>query len=69
MAATLPRVEPHRRLSAWDGVGRQVDYWLTVYRRTWRGSVVSSFLVPLFNVLAFGVLWAFLSVLRSGDED
>ncbi|MEZ5094288.1 ABC transporter permease [Nocardioides sp.] len=56
MAATLPRVEPDRRLSAWDGVGRQVDYWLTVYRRTWRGSVVSSFLVPLFNVLAFGVL-------------
>lgn len=37
-------------------VGRQVDYWATVYRRTWRGSVVSSFAVPLFYVLAMGVL-------------
>jgi lipooligosaccharide transport system permease protein len=39
-----------------DGVGRQVDYWLTVYKRTWRGSVVSSFAAPLFYVLAMGVL-------------
>lgn len=39
-----------------EGVRRQLDYWLTVYRRTWRGSVVSSFVVPLFNVVAFGVL-------------
>jgi lipooligosaccharide transport system permease protein len=39
-----------------QGVGRQVDYWATVYRRTWRGSVVSSFFSPLFYVLAMGVL-------------
>jgi lipooligosaccharide transport system permease protein len=39
-----------------EGVARQVDYWLTVYRRTWRGSVVSSFFSPLFYVLAMGVL-------------
>ncbi len=38
------------------GVRRQVDYWLTVYRRTWRGSVISSFLSPLLYVLAMGVL-------------
>ena len=36
--------------------GRQADYWLTVYRRTWRGSVVMSFLNPLLYVLAMGLL-------------
>ncbi len=56
MATVLPRVAPSRSLRAWEGMTRQADYWLTVYRRTWRGSVVTSFLVPLFNVLAFGVL-------------
>ena len=37
-------------------VGRQVDYWVTVYRRTWRGSVFTSFVTPLFYVFAMGVL-------------
>ncbi len=37
-------------------VGRQVDYWLTVYRRTWKGTVVTSFVMPLLYVLAMGVL-------------
>jgi lipooligosaccharide transport system permease protein len=37
-------------------VGRQVDYWATVYRRTWRGSVFTSFVTPLFYVFAMGVL-------------
>jgi lipooligosaccharide transport system permease protein len=37
-------------------VGRQLDYWVTVYRRTWRGSVFTSFLMPLFYVFAMGVL-------------
>ena len=37
-------------------VRRQVDYWATVYRRTWRGSVISSFLMPLLYVVAMGVL-------------
>ena len=44
------------RLRLLDGVGRQVDYWSTVYRRTWRASVISSFLAPLLYVLAMGVL-------------
>ena len=35
---------------------RQVDYWATVYRRTWRGSVFTSFVTPMFYVLAMGVL-------------
>src|SRR6478735_6917683 len=38
------------------GALRLVDYWLTVYRRTWKGSAISSFVTPLFYVLAMGVL-------------
>lgn len=38
------------------GVGRQVDYWALAYRRTWKGSVVSSFVAPVLYVLAMGVL-------------
>lgn len=37
-------------------VWRQFDYWMTVYRRTWRGSVVNSFLAPLLYLTAIGVL-------------
>lgn len=43
-------------LSLRDGVLRQTDYWLTVTKRTWRGTVVSSFVSPLFYVVAMGVL-------------
>ncbi|WP_310964613.1 ABC transporter permease [Nocardioides terrisoli] len=32
------------------------DYWATVYRRTWRGTVISSFITPLLYALAMGVL-------------
>ena len=39
-----------------EGVRRQVDYWGVVTRRTWKGSVVSSFLSPLLYVLAMGVV-------------
>ena len=39
-----------------EGIGRQFDYWWTVYKRTWRGTVISSFLSPIFYVLAMGVL-------------
>jgi lipooligosaccharide transport system permease protein len=34
---------------------RQYDYWATSYRRTWKGSVVSSFLLPLLYLAAMGV--------------
>jgi lipooligosaccharide transport system permease protein len=37
-------------------LGRQFDYWATVYRRTWKGSVISSFLQPVLYVAAMGVL-------------
>ena len=43
-------------LTPTQGVGRQFDYWWTVYKRTWKGSIVSSFLSPLLYVLAMGVL-------------
>jgi lipooligosaccharide transport system permease protein len=31
------------------------EYWLTVYRRTWRGSVFTSFLSPVMFLAAMGV--------------
>ncbi len=47
---------PRSPLPSWEMVRRQRAYWLTTYARTWRGSVVSSFVTPLFYVLAMGVL-------------
>lgn len=43
-------------LSLAEGVGRQADYWWTVYLRTWKATVFSSFVSPLFYVVAMGVL-------------
>jgi lipooligosaccharide transport system permease protein len=54
--AAGPRARPTGSLSAWEGMARQYDYWLTVLKRTWRGGVVSSFLTPLLYVVAMGVL-------------
>ena len=34
---------------------RQYDYWASVYRRTWRGTVVTSFVVPFLFLAAMGV--------------
>jgi lipooligosaccharide transport system permease protein len=34
---------------------RQFDYWLTVYKRTWKGSLVTSFLLPLLYLAAMGI--------------
>ncbi|MGI8992799.1 MAG: ABC transporter permease [Nocardioidaceae bacterium] len=31
------------------------DYWVTVYRRTWRGSVITSFLMPFLYLTAMGI--------------
>jgi lipooligosaccharide transport system permease protein len=42
--------------NAFAGAARLVDYWAIVYRRTWKGSAISSFVTPLFYVLAMGVL-------------
>lgn len=35
---------------------RQLDYWWTVYRRTWKGSAVLSFVQPWLYIAAMGVL-------------
>ncbi|MGH3447961.1 MAG: ABC transporter permease [Nocardioidaceae bacterium] len=34
---------------------RLLDYWLTVFKRTWRGSAVTSFLMPVLYLTAMGV--------------
>jgi lipooligosaccharide transport system permease protein len=46
----------HRGLPIGEGMGRLFDYWLTVYKRTWKASVVTSFASPLLYVVAMGVL-------------
>jgi lipooligosaccharide transport system permease protein len=43
-------------LPNWDMVARQGSYWAINYRRTWKGSVVTGFVMPLLYVLAMGVL-------------
>jgi lipooligosaccharide transport system permease protein len=46
----------HRGLPIGEGLGRLFDYWITVYKRTWKASVISSFASPLLYVVAMGVL-------------
>lgn len=45
-----------RDLTLWEGLARQRDYWWTVYRRTWKASIISSFVSPIFYVVAMGVI-------------
>jgi lipooligosaccharide transport system permease protein len=40
---------------ATGGVRASFEYWLAVYRRTWRGSVFTSFISPLMFLAAMGV--------------
>ena len=42
--------------SRWAMASRQVDYSLTVQRRTWKGSVVAGFFTPLLYVAAMGLM-------------
>ena len=34
---------------------RMFDYWVTVYKRTWKGSLISSFLLPMLYLAAMGI--------------
>lgn len=43
-------------VSTRDMLLRQTDYWRTRYLRTWKGSIISSFLEPVLYLLAMGVL-------------
>jgi lipooligosaccharide transport system permease protein len=65
MSTVEDRVRPVG-LPIGEGIGRQFDYWWTVYKRTWRASIVSSFVSPIFYVLAMGVL---LGGFIEGDPD
>jgi lipooligosaccharide transport system permease protein len=46
----------HPRVSGTALAPRLFDYWQIVHRRTWRGTVISSFLSPLLYVVAIGVV-------------
>ena len=49
-------VQERQVLPRWHMVLRQRAFWVTFYKRTWKGSIFTSFLVPLFYVVAMGVL-------------
>ncbi|CAB4708617.1 MAG: ABC transporter [Actinobacteria bacterium] len=59
IASTAPR-------STLAGAARLFDYWAIAYKRTWKGSAISSFVTPLLYVLAMGVL---LGGFIDGDPD
>jgi lipooligosaccharide transport system permease protein len=42
-------------VSTWSFAVRQLQFWLTDYRRTWRGSVISTVLNPLLYLGAMGL--------------
>jgi lipooligosaccharide transport system permease protein len=42
-------------LATWSFAVRQLRFWLTDYRRTWRGSVISTVLNPLLYLGAMGL--------------
>ncbi len=46
---------PRRPLSAGERLAAVMAHHLTVYRRTWRGSIISRFLSPLFFLLSMGL--------------
>jgi lipooligosaccharide transport system permease protein len=46
-----PRLAP----SGWSLAGRQLRFWLTNYRRTWRGSIFSSVLNPVLFLGSIGL--------------
>ncbi|MBS42264.1 MAG: ABC transporter [Nocardioides sp.] len=62
----IPGGSPGGALGTLTALGRLSDYWVTASLRTWRGSVVSAFLSPIFYVLAMGVL---LGGFIEGDPD
>jgi lipooligosaccharide transport system permease protein len=55
MSATTRPAGPASRGRA-ARVLSQAAYWTTVYRRTWKGSAISSFITPLLYVAAMGIL-------------
>lgn len=62
------RLEPGPRppQTTAERVGAVTAYFLTVYRRTWRGSVVGRFVSPLLFLLSMGVALGTLVDARAG---
>jgi lipooligosaccharide transport system permease protein len=50
---TVPELRPRPR--AWTFAVRELRFWLTDYRRTWRGSIYSSVLSPVLYLGAMGL--------------
>jgi lipooligosaccharide transport system permease protein len=55
MAATTTRPERPAAVPRWTFGVRQLRFWLTDYRRTWRGSIYSSLLNPVLFLGAMGL--------------
>src|SRR6185436_15394714 len=61
-----PAHRPHaRRMNTYTL--RSFEYWLIVYRRVWRGTIVSSFLNPVLYLTAMGIGLAHLVNRRTGS--
>ncbi len=54
--ARLDRERPSSAPGSLEMLRRQLDYWWTAYRRTWKGSAITSFVQPWLYVGAMGVL-------------
>ena len=50
-----PQAGPGRPASGWSFALREFRFWLTNYRRTWRGSIYSSVLNPVLYLAAIGL--------------
>lgn len=55
MAQALAVVQPRTVPSAWSRTWASLGFWAFQYRRTWRGTVVSSILTPVLFLTALGV--------------
>ena len=53
--AASPPARSHAPTGRWVFAARQLRFWLTDYRRTWRGSIYSSVLTPLLYLGAMGL--------------
>ena len=46
---------PRAPLSSWERTVAVLGYYVTQYRRTWRGTIIGRFLSPLFFLLSMGL--------------
>lgn len=60
---------PRRPMGTGERLGAAVAYHVTVYRQTWRGTIVGRFVSPLFFLLAMGLGLGALVDDRAGGVD